>query len=242
MSCARNVGGVFRAAVRRTGLLLVATAAVAATCQTQQSLSERPSIAPPAHPTGAPTSLSITCSSDGIAHASAQYVQARADGVHLRLVDAQNHVSWVVEPSGPGEYSRSCGTPNWCDMPADATAAADSVGCAWYLVVDPHRYYHHVSDKQADCMVGTDFPGSGVLVLRPGETLERALRRDLVGVKPTDQARLDGYPDADPLRIDVVRRGSIVATASYHHLAAAKWERKDLAACDGSGLNWKPRG
>jgi hypothetical protein len=102
---------------------------------------ESPSIPPPDDPAKVPTWLTITCDKGGRESISGQYVQAQADGVHLKVVDEHGKASWVVETGGPAQYSQSCAQPNWCDMPQEATAPAAGAGCVWYRVVDPHSYY-----------------------------------------------------------------------------------------------------
>lgn len=221
-------------------VLCFAVAAVAASCTRTKAPSgpSTGSIAPPANPRTVPRSLTFTCNEEGV-HESGRYVQPEADGVHVRLVDERQRVSRIVEGTGPGLYSRSCTQPNWCDMPADASAPVAPTQCVWYLVVDPERFYR--APAQTKCMSATDLPGHGTFALGGGETLDSALRGQLLGLQPADQIRPEGYPKAVPRGIDVVRDGALIATAWYQPIAIGEWREKYLTACDGLGLGWTRR-
>jgi hypothetical protein len=191
-----------------------------------------------------PTWLTITCDKSGDESISGQYVQAQADGVHLKLVDEHGKPSWVVETGGPGQYSQSCSRPNWCDFPDEATAPAAGAGCVWYRVVDPHGYYINGptwrDSRHQGCAVIDPVNVTGRVTLRQGQTLEWVIRQQLAGLAPTDKVLLVGYVRRDPRMFILTRRGGFLAEVGFQQVGANQWEWEELLTCNDDRLTWSP--
>ncbi len=186
-----------------------------------------------------PTRLELACHTDGSIGLSADIVQARPDGVHLRVMNEFD------EPVSVGGFDADPGTSTWTLTDGPGALA---MGC-WPFsqhgsgqppaeqqveIVDPSGMF---VDGQTTC--GNAMSGHGDFAEAPADDGPPPLdvaRRTIDGLRPDDVVRLAGYPEQDNASVIVIRQGDVIASYGFVRFSDGPWSIAGGTVCSGTGL------
>ena len=195
----------------------------------------------------------FACDGTGTITPTRSVVAAQPDGVHIAITNtAATPVSYTVgrsvsDPIGgggapPGERARDV----WQLPPGSATVSCSAVSDggtgvaspADLQVVDPLASYvsADLGCTGGQSGLGSAYPEGAVGV--QGDPVEIA-RQHLSGLEFDDRVERAGYPESSLPVVRVVRRGGVVASATFLGDGAGGWLLETLDVCTGVPIGWR---
>lgn len=188
---------------------------------------------------GIPTRVELTCATDGSVNLSAETLQPRPDGVHIRVV---NELDETVSVAG---FDADPGTTNWVFSYGPGTLDLMCWPFSQHTSgEEPVRHPVEVVDPVAlffDGSVACEFEmhSAGDYFEAPvdqGPPPLQVARGLITGLKPDDVLRVPGYPEQDGESIVVIRDGKVVASYGIVRFKGEPWSLSSGRACEGTGL------
>lgn len=188
---------------------------------------------------GIATELELTCRADGTMALSADQVQARPDGVHLRVMNGYDEPvsvggfdadpgssTWTVG-AAPGPFPLSC----WPFSQHGSVGEPDQVEVE---VLDPSGMYvgGEVRCPEAMSMVG-DFAEAPT---DDGPPPLDVARRMIEGLEDDDVLAVAGYPKEENASVIVVRDGEVIASLGFARFDDRRWSVAGGTVCSDTGL------
>ena len=210
---------------------------------------EEPDATPRAdsEPTALPDVARIVCKAHGPPLVETPAVKPQADGVHLEVVNetggdlalalptmgtgAPAGTSTQIVDLGPGELTVSCSAPETlgeAEPPTATLEVVDEDGIWVSTVLDCPEQFSSV----ADYAVGAKGETSD-----PLEAARKAVEG--YGLEPDDVFEPAGYPEAEVVRVRLVREGEPLAVVDLIDDGTGKWLQSMVTGC--SSLEDLPR-
>lgn len=188
---------------------------------------------------GIATSVELTCRADGSIGLSEEQVQARPDGVHLRVVNEYDEPvsiggfdadpgssTWTVG-AAPGPFTVSC----W---PFSDHGSDDEPEGITVEVLDPSGMYVDGEVRCAKAMsMIADFAEAPT---DDGPPPLDIARRTIEGLDDDDVLAVAGYPEEENASVIVVRDGEVIASFGFVRFEDRPWSIAGGTVCEGSGL------
>jgi hypothetical protein len=194
-----------------------------------------------ATPSAIPSEFTLTCSADGSSSLSDAAVQARPDGVHLRVVNEYDEpvsvggfdadpgtTRWTVAEA-PGRFELSC----W---PFSQHGSGDEPPSTAIEVVDPSGLF---VPGELDCP-GESMSGMPDYVQAPAESGPPPLdiaRESIYGLRSTDIVQIAGYPEQENAPVIVIRDDTVIASYGFVRFDGQPWSIAGGSVCSDMGLH-----
>jgi hypothetical protein len=183
----------------------------------------------------------LTCAEDGTTSLSAETIQPRPDGVHIKVVNAYDEpVSVEGFDAEPGVtdwvFSRGPGTMELMCWPFSQHGSGDEPARIPLRIVDPLGLYVDGSLPCEDDIRSFTTVDYFEPPIDEGPPPLEVARRVIEGLRADDILRVDGYPEQEGGAVIVIREGAVVGRYGISRFEGEPWTITSGSACEGTGL------